>query len=140
MTTFIFLGASALILTLFGTSGKVKKSQTLDQTKNDIQVELSNNIRWAKIIDFDSNSITADANVYKFESDGKVYKNGAALTPGDVLVKNVTIKDYSRAVTGGEALSSLNISLDLEDVRSSNTSDHLSLVVSQRRTKIETGD
>ena len=140
MTMFVFLGASALMLTLFGTSGKVKKSQVVDTTKNDIQIELSNNIRWAKFVNYDANALTVDANIYKFENDGRLYKNGVAMTPDAVTLKNVLIENYSRTVVSGEPLVSLKISLDLEDTRSSNVSDRLTLVVSQRRTRIETGD
>ena len=139
ITTFIFLGASALILTLFGTSGRVQKSQSLDQAKNDIQVELTNNIKWAKILLIEPDSITADGVIYKFESDGRLYKNGIPMTSGEIFLKNVYITDLSRTRVSGEELISLKVTLDLESKRSSNISDHLNLVVSQRRTKIEIG-
>jgi len=137
ITTFIFLGASALILTLFGTSGRVQKSQSLDQAKNDIQVELTNNIKWAKILMIGPDSITADGVIYKFESDGRLYKNGIPMTSGEIFLKNVLVSDLSRTRVSGEELISLKVSLDLESKRSSNISDHLNLVVSQRRTRIE---
>jgi len=137
ITTFIFLGASALILTLFGTSGRVQKSQSLDQAKNDIQVELTNNIKWAKILMIGPDSITADEIIYKFESDGRLYKNGIPMTSGEIFLKNVYVTDLSRTRVSGEELISLKVTLDLESKRSSNISDHLNLVVSQRRTRIE---
>ena len=50
LTGMIFLGSTSLMFALFNSNSRVKQLDILEQTKNDLQVELSNQVRWAKTV------------------------------------------------------------------------------------------
>jgi prepilin-type N-terminal cleavage/methylation domain-containing protein len=130
----IFIAVSSVIFILFSSNTRVKQLDTMAQTKNDLQLELSNSIRWAKDISITDaghtiNLITSDDKniVYRWDTD-TLYKDDVALTPKEITVKGFTAADYSASTN----LKSLEITIDLEDAKFKAVKDTMRLVVSQR--------
>lgn len=141
LASLIFLVISSLTVVMFQTNNRSKQLAELFQAKDDLQGELSNNIRWAKKVTVDDSSHliiqTADEPsktiVYLFDSTEKtITKNGQRLVPQKVLVKDLLITDFSSSETA-----SLEIIINLEHVNLSAVKDRLRLVVTQREGEVK---
>lgn len=129
----IFLAVSSLIVLLFSSNTRTKQLDQLAQTKNDLQIELSNTIKWGQDISFTNSpaQISVDSVVYRLDSE-QIYKNDVPLTSFLVRVTNMEIHNYSV----NPQYVSLDITVDLEHKNISVVHDQLHFVVSQRPTEI----
>ena len=98
----IFLVASNLVASLFGSSTRQKQLETLEQSKNDLQSDIGNNIKWAdESISFTDGKLSADGDIYEL-IDGILYKNSIPLTPGNVYVESFNVTKFSSSVVPTE--------------------------------------
>lgn len=132
ISVMIFLTAGSMIALLFRTDMRTKNTENLEQTKNDIQGELSNKIRWAQDISFSPSSLTLDETEYTLTS-GRLLKNGDPLTSSDVVIKSFNILNLSRSTD----IYSLEITIEMENKHQTTAQDIMKLVVSQRKTTFE---
>lgn len=131
ISSLIFITAGSVFAVLFRSDVKTQRLSLISQTKNDLQIDFSNSIRWVNDVSFvngSNPSITADTTIYTLV-DGRILKNGEALTSKDVVVKKITTTDYSLA----SDLKSLEIVVEVENKLFPNSQDILKIVVSQRR-------
>ncbi|RJR30111.1 hypothetical protein C4564_00950 [Candidatus Microgenomates bacterium] len=90
----IFLVAGSAMAFLLGTSTKNRLSQSLEQTKNDIQVNMGNQVRWADKIDFLGGKLILDSDIYEV-IDGQFYKNGSRITSSEVEITDFSVKRFA---------------------------------------------
>lgn len=131
----ISLTASSILALLFRSDIKTKRVEAMEQTKNDLQVDFSNAIRWAEIISFTSGNnttLSVDQTTYKLQ-DEKILKNDQPLTPSSVAVKKFSITDFSNS----SDLKSLELIIELESKNNALVKDNVRIVVSQRKTLFE---
>lgn len=133
MSAMIFLVSSSLMASLFFSDTKSKHKEILEQAKNDIQSELSNQIRWGQTIAVTPNQLTIDGATYQITNE-RLYKNGDPLTPSDVVIDNFKVEDYSTL----PYLASLRVEVELHHKTNTSAHDTLTLVASQR--KLEFGE
>ncbi len=110
------------------------KQEELEQAKNDLTVELSNAVRWAKDVEVLSDGVMVDGVSYILD-DGKVRKAGEAVTSDDVVINRFEVKNYSAT----SRRVSLEISVEVSSARSSIYNDSMRIVVSQRQTEVVNG-
>lgn len=134
ISVMIFMTAGSVIALLFRTDIRTKNTELLEQTKSDLQGELSSKIRWAQAISFtkDPDTLTVDGIVYSL-SNGRILKDGDPLTSQNVTIKQLDIADYSRDAD----IASLEILIEMENSTTTTARDTLKLVVSQRKTVFE---
>lgn len=131
----IFMTASSVMALLFRSDLKTKRIEQIQQTKNDLQIEFTNSIKWASTISFtpdQMSTLTIDQNVYSV-ADGQLRRNNDPITPSSLTVKKFTVQDYS--LDG--AIKSLELVVDIENENNNSVKDSIRLVVSQRRTLFE---
>lgn len=135
LASLIFLGSSSLVIVLFTSSARASQRDEMEQAKNDIMQDLSNSIRWAEGVSFDSSSITVAVDptdaFYQLQGE-RLFKNGTAITPETIAVTSMTINDYSASTS----VVSLKIDIDFEHAQFSTFKDRMSIVVSQRNAKV----
>jgi prepilin-type N-terminal cleavage/methylation domain-containing protein len=135
----LFLGVSMLMISLFSSNTRVRQIDRIEQTKNDLAIELTNAIRWAKIVTFETNAIilqpdSTTTNTYSF-SDNRLYKNNSPITPPDVIVDNFMAQNFGASPN----LPLVEISMDIADKQFSTVNSHVRFVVSQRVNTITAG-
>lgn len=128
----LFLGVSTLMISLFQSNTRVRQIDRLEQTKNDVAIELTNAIRWAKTVSFDTNALVlqtpnSTTNTYKFENN-KVFKNDSPITPPDVIVSNFVARNFGASPN----LPLVQVSMDIADKQFPTITSHTQFVVSQR--------
>jgi len=134
ISVLIFITAGSVMVTLYNSSTRTKQSQSLEQTKNDLQLEFLNNVRWGEEIESNLNSLRVDETVYELV-DGRINKNGEAITSSEVEVRDFSVVDYSTS----DGVASLEISIELVNKRLPSVSERLRVVVSQRQMEITEG-
>lgn len=134
ISVLIFLTAGSVMATLYSSGTRTKQSQALEQTRNDLQLELLNAVRWSQNLSYTTNSITANESTYHVESE-RLYKNDVPLTSSEVIVKSFNITNY----TASPPEASLEITTELGHRRFTTLNDVFKFVVSQRKTTIEEG-
>lgn len=134
LSSFVFVIVSTLIMTLFTANTKSRRSESLQQVKNDLFVELSNSIRWAKVINIDqaSNSLVLDAATYTL-NNGAIYKNGAVLTPGNVEVTSFEMRE---AVTVAE-YPGVELTIEFENKVNGLNSEIVNIFVANRKVEVD---
>lgn len=132
ISVMIFMTAASVVALMFRSDAKTKRVETLEQTKNDIQGELTSNVRWGENITFSRNLLTIDSTVYKLQ-DGRIFKNSDPLTSSEVNIKSFQIEDFSNS----PVIKSLELTIEMENKTVSSTKDTLRFVVSQRKTSFE---
>lgn len=134
----VFLGASSLVLVLFTSNARTGQLEELAQSRNDLDIEFSNSVKWATLIDISvpnqlylefSGGPTAVTYVYD-SSNRSLLKNAVPMLSENVAVTQFEFKNLSVA----PGLMSLKIDIGLEHTRFSSVKDLVSLVVSQRKT------
>ncbi len=136
VSALIFLTAGSMISLLFRTDVKTQRIEDLEQTKNDLLVQLSNSVRWAEVVTFtagDAGQLTADTDTYSL-SEGRILKTGEAITPSNVNVTKFRVSNFS----GDPDLKSIEIQINMESANTATSKDSLNIVVSQRKTTIGT--
>ena len=138
LTSFIFLSASSLMLTLFASNTRSKQIDILDEAKDDLQAELTGAVRWsAKVEVLNSNtlqvtSIDGTSHTYAFNTASKtILKDGESLAIKDVSFTQFAVTDYSDQSVAASPVS-LEIIIDMEHTRFPILKDHFRIVVSQR--------
>lgn len=102
ITSFIFITATGVVVSLLGTSTKSKRVQAIEQVKNDLLVDIGNNTRWAERINFIDGVLEVDDTTYKLK-DGLILKNDSPLTSSEVIVESFSVK---KQVSENEVLDS----------------------------------
>jgi type II secretory pathway pseudopilin PulG len=128
VSSIIFIVSSSLVASLFYAETRSKDSEALEQTKNDLQSEFYEKIKWGENINVLSDRLIVDDVEYSL-SGGRLLKDGSALTAQKVNVQSFSIKDYS--LSPDEV--SLEITFELENKEKSSTKDSLKIIISQRK-------
>lgn len=139
LSSMIFLLVSSLLVTMLTTNTKNSRKEVFEQTKNDISVSLSNDIRWAEKVSFTPNdpatiNINDNSVVYEVKNNALV-KNSEPITPDNIKIVSFTVENRSNDAN----LGSYNINIEMEHAQLSTTKDRLKIVVSQRKIKQEVG-
>lgn len=138
----IFLGATTLIVSLFSSASRTKQLDELAQSRNDLQAELSNAVRWATSVTTTATTIevTIPATpvdkifLYEFDALGeRILKSeppgaGVSFTGDRVRITSMNVLDYSVSPT----LASLDVTIELEHATLATVKDAFHIVVSQR--------
>lgn len=132
VSSIVMLTVISLMLTFMSSNTKSKRQEMFEQTKNDLQLELSNAVRWAKVVQINPENIVTDGKSYTL-SGGQIYKDGEALTPTGVEVTRFDINNYSNDID----LVSVEIRIEMRDRSFVTARDGLRVVVSQRKTSID---
>lgn len=128
LTSIIFVVVSSVIISTMYNTTKNKQGQILEQTKNDLAADLSNNIKWATRINVGANTNSfilyngPDSVEYKLNNK-TVVKGNDALTPSQVAVTSFIVN---------RRLSSLEINIEMEDTQNRTIKDSLHLILSPR--------
>jgi len=137
LISFIFLGVITATAVLLNSNARVKQIDHLEQAKNDLQLEFSNSIRWAKAITIVSPSeltiTNSDSSTSAYQLDvstKRIVKNGVPITSDTVDIMNFEINDYSRLPA--PALRSLQLFIEMQHHDFSAVRQTFRLVVSQR--------
>lgn len=137
LSTVVFLMMSAILVTVLNSNTKNTREEAFEQAKNNITVGISNEIRWAEDIEYEPGNLatlTLDKGKIKYAvSDGKLTKNGDAITPENVKVTKFTIENRSTTMD----TFSLVLQIEMENKQISTEKDRLRIVASQRRTEQE---
>ncbi len=133
ISAIIFLTIGSVVAVFYSSDAKTQRTQIFEQTKNDLAVEISNAVKWSDLIAISANSITADTTTYTL-NNGRILKNGSALTSSDVIINSFDIENKSVL----SSLKSLEINISMSSKRFSLLSDQFKLVVSQRNKSITT--
>lgn len=120
----ILVATSSLIISVMKSGVKNSTREILQQTKNDLSVDFSNNVRWAKQISVEEGgaSFEIDGVIYKHDGD-RITKNGEEFTSSNVNVRSFSIEKYA---------TSLGIRVEIESKQDPNINDSLYLVLSPR--------
>jgi len=100
----IFIIATSLVVNVFSATTKGRQLESLEQTKNDLQTELGNTIRWADSLSFVNGNLTIDDVVYSVQ-DGKLLRDNQALTSDEVVITKFNVTNYV-VQTGASVLNS----------------------------------
>ncbi len=91
ISVILFLFATNIMVVLFNSTNKDKRIQDIEQVKNDIQIDLSNKVKWAESVSFSSGMLTIDGDSYRVQDEG-LYKNDVPLTPKSVKIKDMKVE------------------------------------------------
>ncbi len=127
----IFVVVSSLLMFVVTSDLKNKRQEAFEQVKNDMQIELSNAVRWGKEISYSAGELVIDGVTYRL-LDGRMYKNADPITSAGVTIKSFGINNFSNDLR----YVSLSIDLEMEDRSYALSNDVLTIVVSQRKTQL----
>lgn len=134
VSSFLFLASSSIFFSFFSADLQVKQLDIIEQTKFDIQKDLSNSIRWAKHVtvanNHDAFSVEMpDKKIYTYNlKNGKLMKNNSPITQSEIIITSFQVNDYSRI----QKYASLVILVDMEHFKFNSVKDTMKLAVSQR--------
>lgn len=137
IASLIFIFSTNAMYSFFYNDTKSKGLEAIEQTKNDLYVELANKIRWGESISVDNpnGQITVDNIQYRLE-DRVIKRDGEPITPESVIIESFKIDNYS---TDAE-YESLEIEFEFKNRSLGDTIDTFSFVVSRRKLEIELED
>jgi Tfp pilus assembly protein PilV len=123
-TVIILIATASLIVSVLRSGAKNSTKEILQQTKNDLSMGFSNNVRWAKQISVKDGgtSVEIDGVSYKLEGD-KITREGEDFTSSNVSVTSFLVAQYK---------TSLGIRVELESKQEPGVKDSLYLVLSPR--------
>jgi len=103
MTAVVFLLTTQVVIALLGRTTKGSRVETLEQTKNDIQTDLNNSIKWAEKVDFVDGVLSVDDTNFELV-DGAILKNGERLTSNDVRITSFEVfkRTESESASSGQ--------------------------------------
>jgi prepilin-type N-terminal cleavage/methylation domain-containing protein len=136
VSAMVFMLAGSIVSLLFRTDVKGQRSESFEQTKNDIVAEITNAVRWAEVVNVtttDLGTITADGVEYTIQ-DGRLLKNNDPITGMSVIITKFKIRNRSE----DPLLKSLDIQVEMESRQTATSHDTLNFVVSQRKTILNT--
>jgi prepilin-type N-terminal cleavage/methylation domain-containing protein len=131
VASMVFLLTSSVLMTIISANAKSAKNEAFEQAKNDLGAELTGVIKWASEVNLVNDDILVDGNLYHYES-GRIYKNDVAITPGNVLINDFEVENYSTDPN----LKSLAIFIQMTHKADILASDTLKIVVSQRKLEV----
>lgn len=132
----IFIASSSLMVSLFSSNVRLKQQETLEQSKSDLIIELSDSIRWARdiIIDETNNRVIItmrDGTNKTFVKNGNQFlKNGEPLTSTAITMTDFRIEEYSKS--SNNQLKSVLVTLAFENEQFNAVKDRLSFIATQR--------
>ena len=130
----IFVVVSGLTVSLLTVGTKNRHQQTLEQARDDVTSDISNIVKWREgILAWDNNRLQVGDVVYEKSGD-RFLKNGVSLLGENVVVTEMGIENYSAL----EDYPSLIVGLKIESRVLPQVKDEIKLVVSRRKTTIET--
>jgi len=130
----IFVVVSGLTVSLLTVGTKNRHQQTLEQARDDVTSDISNIVKWREgILAWDNNRLQVGDVVYEKSGD-RFLKNGVSLLGENVVVTEMGIENYSAL----EDYPSLIVGLKIESRVLPQVKDEIKLVVSRRKTIIET--
>ena len=130
----IFVVVSGLTVSLLTVGTKNRHQQTLEQARDDVTSDISNIVKWREgILAWDKNRLQVGDVVYEKSGD-RFLKNGVSLLGENVVVTEMGIENYSAL----EDYPSLIVGLKIESRVLPQVKDEIKLVVSRRKTTIET--
>lgn len=141
LSSLIFVSASGVMAIMFSSNNRTRQVQTIEQTKNDLHLDISNAIRWADKVEILGNQLLVTQvdgaqNRYTYNStDGNVMKDTQVLGQESVRVTSFEIFDRSYDVTAVKP-KSLEIVIGLEHREFPVLKDSLRIIVSQRLAEI----
>ena len=132
MAAIIFIAVLALMQAIMGSSRKTKMKQTIEQTKNDLLIDISNNTKWAEAgtLEVPSNPDEGWIKVggeleYRLDTgEGRIQRNGEYLTS-----KNIVIEDF---IVNQHNDSSLEIEINMKHKINPDLKDSMVIIVSPR--------
>jgi prepilin-type N-terminal cleavage/methylation domain-containing protein len=138
LSSMVFMLVSTLLVTVLNSNTRDSRRDVFEQTKNDITVGVSNEVRWAEKISYTpGNQGELDINdgqiVYKLDTNGILTKNGTAIIPETIKVTKFTVENLSN----NSDTVSLNINVEMENRKLPSSKDRVKIVVSQRQTTQE---
>lgn len=138
LSAVVFLIVSTLIVTILNSNTKSQRQELFEQAKNDIQSEISNQVRWAEFVEFTPGNMgeikVNPSNVtYNVDAEGRLMKNNIAITPEDIKVTRFTVENFGNTV----GLVSLQVTVEMQNRLFTVANDSLRFVVSQRKTTVE---
>jgi hypothetical protein len=120
----ILIASATLIVSILKSSAKNRTKEILQQTKNDLSVDFSNNIRWAKQINVKNGGTGFEIDGVNYKFDGnRITKRGEDFTPSNVDITTFSVEEYA---------TSLGIKVELESKTNPMIKDSLYLVISPR--------
>jgi len=131
LASVVFIIVGSILATFVTQNTKSERQEMFEQAKNDIVMELSNNIRWGKDFVVTEDTLLIDGNKYHVE-DGHFMKNSQNLTMDNVSVKKIEVFNVSTDPN----LVGVDMTLVLADRNYPLATDVIHLVVSQRRTDV----
>lgn len=133
LAAMIFMVVSGLMVSFLNAGGKSRQQQALEQARDDIVTEISNAVRWGEgEVIVGQNKLEAGRAVYELSGD-RLVKDGVALTSAEVVVESLETRDYS----GVAEFPSLEIKISMRSRSLPQIRDDLRLVVSKRKTEVE---
>jgi prepilin-type N-terminal cleavage/methylation domain-containing protein len=133
LASMVFILAGSFMAFVVNKNTKNQRTELFEQAKNDLARELTNSIKWAEHIEVTGSGVVADGANFHLAS-GKIKKNGEDISPDGITVNSFEVKDYSLSPT----LSSLQIRVEMQNSTYPLSKDSLRLVISQRKTEVET--
>lgn len=124
MATAIFVVVTSLIVSLMGSNLNSRVEQILEQTKNDLQTEFINHVRWADTITTNPGELGVNGITYRLRPDRRIYKNGDPITSSNVEVESFNVQKH--------ADQSLEITVDIQHKGKKDIKDILRVVISPR--------
>lgn len=140
MSSMIFMLVSTILVSTLNSNTRDIRQELFEQTKNDISINLSNDVRWAEKTAYSAGdpavlTLNDGAVVYNVVG-GRLQKNGQAITPSSVVITKFTIENYTN-VSSPTQLASYQIVIEMEHIKISTAKDQMRIVVSQRKTNQE---
>lgn len=138
LTGVISLGVVSIMMLLFTSSTRVKQQDAIEQTKYNLQGELSNSIRWATSVTvlpsgsgFSAEQADGTTVTYELQNN-QLLKDSVVITPEDVEITTMSVTNKSL----NSNLVSLAIDLSVRQKSFTTVQDTARIVVSQRKTTI----
>ncbi|HBC72663.1 MAG: hypothetical protein UX91_C0005G0041 [Candidatus Amesbacteria bacterium GW2011_GWB1_47_19] len=131
LAVFVFLLVISMLMTILTANARSSRQETFEQTKNDLQSELTNAVKWGKDISWSSGQLIVDGVAYSRISN-VIIKNGQLLTPPQVKITNWTITELGQ----GDPNISLRMEIAMENAANSSIKDNMILTVTKRQTII----
>jgi len=123
MAAIIFIAVLALMQAVMGSSRKTKMKQTIEQTKNDLLIDISNNTKWAEAGtlevpgDPEEGWIrVGDELEYRLDKgEGRIQRNGEYLTSKNIVIEDFIVSQHSDSSLEMEINMMHNLNPDFKD-------------------------
>ena len=130
----MFVLVAGLTVSLLTVGTKNRHQQALEQVRDDVSSDMSNVVKWQEgSITWDDNRLQIGGVIYEKNGD-RLLKNGVSLLGENVSLTGMSVENYSLEAD----YPSLVVNLKIESRALPQVKDEIKLVVSRRKTIIET--